>query len=93
MKVQKVIEEIKKRPAMFLGYNSISCLKSFIDGMFYISYEKIEDKDFLINFQSYVENKYANFNHSWDRILLSNSNNEESALNLFFDEMVMFQSQ
>jgi len=89
--IKEKILEIKKRPAMFLGKNYICCLKSFLDGIMFVGFDMIKDKNYLDEFQKYIESKYGMNSHSWDRILLHYSTDESTALTLFFEEIESYE--
>jgi hypothetical protein len=83
--IVNLIAEIEKRPSMFLGKNYISCLRSFLDGWHYRNPEETIDDSFISSFQDYIEQKYKMQNtHSWDRIILFYSVDEQDALLSFF---------
>ncbi len=82
-----IINNIQKRPAMYIGRNSISCLKSFLDGWYLRNPEEVVDGIFMEQFQIVIERKYeAKSSKSWSDILLYNSQDESKALELFFKE-------
>ncbi len=84
--IVELILKIKKRPAMYLGRNSISCLRSFIDGWNHRDASSVSDAEIIGEFQSWVEYKYKLKNaHSWDRIILFYSQDEGTALKNFFE--------
>lgn len=84
--IVELILKIKKRPAMYLGRNSISCLRSFMDGWNHRQPTTVIDAEIIVEFQDWVENKYKLKNtHSWDRIILFYSQDEGTALTNFFE--------
>lgn len=80
-----LIKLIEKRPAMYLGRNSISCLKSFLDGWYLRDPDNVIDAEIMNDFQSWVEKKYdVSGNQSWCDIILFYSQDEGTALTNFF---------
>ncbi|MBI3135484.1 MAG: hypothetical protein HYZ14_12480 [Bacteroidetes bacterium] len=80
-----VIELIRKRPAMYIGKESIHALKAFIDGWYFRDTEGAMDTAFLGEFQKWTENRYAiKSGQSWADIILFYSYDEKDALTNFF---------
>ena len=72
---------------MYIGRNSISCLKAFIDGWYFRNSNGVSDMHIMNDFQDWVEKKYnVSTSHSWCDVLLFYSQDESSALSKFFDE-------
>jgi hypothetical protein len=88
MRINDLIESIKKRPALYISGDSINRLKSFLDGYFFaINLYKIETEDieFWSDFQSWINNYYKiTTSQSWAQIILFFSTDEYHALNEFF---------
>mgnify|MGYP001579468550 CR=1 FL=1 len=85
--IVELILQIKSRPAMYIGCNSISCLKAFIDGWFLRAPESVIDSNVMDEFQRWIERKYnIDTAHSWKDIILFYSQDEGDALLKFFDE-------
>lgn len=83
--IKELISKIQERPSMYIGRRSISCLKAFLDGWYLRDPNNIDDIELMGKFQDWIEEEYNMKNtHSWDRILLFYSNDECSALELFF---------
>lgn len=88
----ELITQIKTRPAMYIGRNSISCLKAFIDGWYLRTPETVIDSTVMDDFQNWVEKKYnIKTSHSWCDIILFYSQDENDALSNFFREFDEFQ--
>jgi len=90
-------EAFRKRTAMYLGEKSISKLKTFMDGFYTCERNyKINSQDTLPPFWLFFKWICTEYNHSgsyysWDGIILQNSNNnEEVALNTFFEKFDEF---
>jgi hypothetical protein len=94
----QVLRELQVRPSMFLGQCSITRLRSFLDG--YRSARAdlglqttSQEKEFS-KFQAWVQEKYQVMSsHGWDSIILSNSADEQEALQLFFSLLQQFQQE
>jgi hypothetical protein len=83
--IEKLLKEIKLRPAMYLGRNSISLLAAFINGWCSRDLENVYDYYLIKDFQKWIEKKYKiRSNHSWSSIILFYSSDENDALNNFF---------
>jgi len=82
----ELIKKIEKRPAMYIGENSISCLKAFLDGwQLALDYDYIDSLLFQ-EFQSWVELKYGLPNtRGWHSIILFHSQDQPDALCTFFE--------
>lgn len=84
--IKTIIFQIKEKPALYLPYNSIRCLKAFIIGWYTRSPELIEDYNLLENdFMKWIHLRYDVSIHSWDRTIEFFSHNEYEALNSFFE--------
>lgn len=85
-----VSESFRKRPGMYIGENSISLLKAFLDGIAYaIDVNKIDPKEDLNleGFNDWVAKKYNYFESTagWKNIILNENNqDEEKSLKEFF---------
>jgi hypothetical protein len=88
MRIEELIKNIKKRPAMYLGGNSILRLKSFVDGYYFAicSYEvEIYEGELWRDFQDWVAKRYDIYSsQNWSDIILFFSIDEYEALNEFF---------
>ncbi len=72
---------------MYIGRNSISCLKAFIDGWAFRDPANIVDESALGDFQDWIVDKYnITTAHSWCDIILFHSQDEADALSNFFVE-------
>ena len=74
MNIDELLDQITKRPTMYIGEPSIFCLKAFIDG-FVISQEYAcvynnQSISFMAEFQAWIEKKYnVSTTQSWARII------------------------
>ena len=86
----ELITKIQKRPALYLGKESISNLQVFLDGYTFARRElKVpisnEEEDFE-DFQEWIEKKYnLQDTQSWTKIILFYSVDERDALERFFE--------
>lgn len=81
-----LIEKLKTKPAMYLGDESITRLKSFLDGWFLGIGDSVMDEEVLADFQIWIAERFnLKTTHSWDRIILFYSMNEQRALFSFFE--------
>lgn len=99
-----LLDDIRTRPAMFIGSHSIRLMRAFIEGMLYLDrlgvVEVRSDPDFG-GFHEWVRAKYG-FREStsgWCNMLLSRSVvasgwevAEGTALDRFFDDLAEFRS-
>lgn len=85
-KLLDLLIAIRKRPAMYISYNSICNLKSYIDGWLYAKNYEVEDIEILDSFHDWIIGKFEiKTAQSWDRIILFYSTDESTALNYFFE--------
>lgn len=85
MEFMELIENIEKRPALYLTKPSIYCLSVFLGG-----YQCAKSVDFdFRSFSYWIESKYqiCNVGWHWSRILHHASGSEEKALTLFFSDI------
>jgi hypothetical protein len=85
-----LIRNIRKRPAMYLGQPSISHLRTFLAGYFFARHQlgqpETEQEKHFSNFQTWVQQRFkVTTNQSWDKIILFFSQDEQKALELFFE--------
>lgn len=84
------LQEIRERPAMYLGIASLSLLAEFLRGYKYAREEfqappSSEEQD-LEGFQSWLPSRLnVTVKCSWDRVILAFYRDEKEALRLFFD--------
>jgi hypothetical protein len=93
-----LLQKIKKRPAMYLGKNSIFSLQAFLDGYYFarreiginLTEEEIEFQNFLqwIRYRFNVETGQL-----WSSIILFHSADEKSAVDRFFTLFEEFNQQ
>ncbi|WP_166923473.1 hypothetical protein [Flavobacterium poyangense] len=89
--IVEIVDKIKQRPAMYIGRNSIFCLKAFLDGWYLRSSNDVSDSGIMNEFQDRIVKKYdIKSAHSWCDILLFYSQDEGKALELFFNEFEEF---
>ena len=84
--IVKLILEIEKRPAMYIGRNSIFCSKAFLDGWHFRNPKQTDNSEILIEFTDWIQAKFNidRYSVSWDKLLFSLYYDEEMALNSFF---------
>ncbi|GAB3878989.1 hypothetical protein GCM10028824_41640 [Hymenobacter segetis] len=83
----ELLAAIKRRPAMYLSKNYISCLRAFLDGWFLLAYQYGIDFDAecMGAFQDWIVAKYGiTTSHGWANIILFYSQDESTALRDFF---------
>lgn len=87
-----LIYTIKERPAMYIGQNSISVLRGFLDGWLYAnSNELLSNCTILEDFEKWLQNVYKMDNKAtWNRIILCYSQDESKALESFFNLFDVF---
>lgn len=80
-----LLSAVEKRPPMYLGGRSLSCLKSFIDGWMYARGGASEDLQVFDGFQRWVQQRFGiNTSQSWAKIILFFSQDDSDALDSFF---------
>jgi hypothetical protein len=94
----QVLRELQVRPGMFLGQCSITRLRSFLDGYrsarVDLGLQATSQENEFSKFQAWVQEKYqVTSSHGWDSIILSNSADEQEALQLFFSLLQQFQQE
>jgi hypothetical protein len=85
-----LIHNIQKRPAMYLGQPSISQLRTFLAGYFFARHQsgqpETEQEKQFSDFQAWVQQQFRiTSSQSWDKIILFFSQDEQKALELFFE--------
>ena len=88
VELEHILDKVKLRPGMYIGWHSIYSLKTFISGYEQALYENLDLKpDERVSFGHWVEFKYK-INNSfwpWSRILHHVAGTEDKALDLFFE--------
>jgi len=80
-----LIDTISKRPALYIGKNSISVLRGFIDGWSFARKTNNWSGSILSEFEKWIQDLYKMDDRcTWDRIILCFSQDEEKALTGFF---------
>ncbi|WES68093.1 hypothetical protein [Superficieibacter sp. HKU1] len=82
--IVKLINMIEKKPALYLSRHTISSLKAFLDGWQMRDPTGVTNMEVFAKFQYYIEDYYEVKGHSWDKIILLFSQDENDALNTFF---------
>lgn len=77
---------IKERPVMYIGDNSLTCLKAFIDGWTFRSYDTITDWDVMADFDTWLRKRYKmqKMEQDYYNIIRFWSTSDDGALRLFF---------
>lgn len=71
---------------MYLGANSISCLKAYLDGWYFRDMEGVDDVELMNAFQDWIVNRFSvKGTQSYARVILFYSQDECSALKTFFE--------
>jgi hypothetical protein len=90
--LRELLIEIKRRPGMYIGHQSLTRLSSFIGGWLFGKVE-VPDADILNGFQDWIAIKYhITSSHGWDDIILFFELDERSAFDRFwilFDEYLL----
>jgi hypothetical protein len=85
-----IIRKIKKAPSMYLGRHSILCLQAFLSGYSVARYESDaqvtpQEEDFK-QFPQWIREKFhIQTSQSWASIILFFSEDEQKALDTFFE--------
>lgn len=96
MQLFELINNIRKRPAMYLGQASIGQLRTFLAGYTFarrqLGIDQTHQEKLFATFQPWVAKRLAlSPQQHWDRLILTSSQSEEEALRYFFqlfDEFV-----
>lgn len=88
-----LIRNIQKRPAMYLGQPSIFYLRTFLSGYFFARHQlgrpETEQEEHFSDFQAYMQQRFKiTSSQSWNKIILFFSQDQQRALELFFNEVV-----
>ncbi|MFD0675196.1 hypothetical protein [Cohnella sp. GCM10027633] len=85
----KKLQQIKQKPALYIGKKSLPLLRAFLDG--YIEYhnetnEPNEPNNFFISeFNEYLQRRFnVSRSHGWVEIIIFFSINEDAAFDAFF---------
>ena len=86
-KVYRLLQEIRKRPGLYLGKPSIERLGSFLDGYYHYEFELngMCEPDCLVGFREYIQKKYElRTPHDWVNVIQCFSYSEQDALDIFY---------
>jgi hypothetical protein len=84
--IKELIFTIRQRTPMYIGQNNIFCLKAFLDGWLYSTWETTEDRHLITDFQSWIEERFKiTSSQSWARIIHFYSMDEQDAVKNFFE--------
>ena len=86
----QILQNIEKRPSMYLGKAAISNLRSYLSGYLIAKRElgisSTEQEQEFNQFTDWVKQKFhINSDQSWDKIILFYSEDEKIALERFFE--------
>ncbi|AFY47892.1 hypothetical protein Nos7524_2039 [Nostoc sp. PCC 7524] len=93
-----LLQKIKKRPAMYLGKNSIFSLQAFLDGYYFarreIGINLTEEEIQFQNFLQWIRHRFnVETGQLWSSIILFHSADEKSAVDRFFTLFEEFNQQ
>lgn len=85
-----LLSKIKQRPSLYLGKRSLGNLHAFLDGYTFahrqLDIPMTQQERNFEEFQEWIEIRFNQVStQSWSRIILFYSEDEATALNLFFD--------
>ncbi|MGH1394909.1 MAG: hypothetical protein ACRAVC_12905 [Trichormus sp.] len=88
--IYDLIRNIQKRPAMYLGRASISNLRTFLAGYCFarrqMKIPQTPQEQHFSKFQDWIQQKFNLSSHqTWDQIILFFSQDENAALEKFFN--------
>ena len=91
----ELLQKIKQRPSLYLGKRSLSHLQIFLDGYTFARRELgvplTEEEEEFESFQEWVEERFNQRDtQSWVKIILFYSEDENDALDRFFDVFEYF---
>lgn len=93
-----VLNKIRKRPAMYLGQNSIFSLQAFLDGYYYARREiktpLTDEEKYFQAFLIWIRERFeVKGGQLWASILRFQSADEGAAVKLFFDLLDDYMAQ
>jgi hypothetical protein len=85
-----LIRNIQKRPAMYLGQPSIIHLRTFLAGYFFARHQlgqpETKQEQHFSGFQAWIQQRFnVASSQSWDKVILFFSQDEQKALDQFFE--------
>ncbi|MGG6270595.1 hypothetical protein ACQ4M3_38405 [Leptolyngbya sp. AN03gr2] len=94
----QVLRDIQTRPGMFLGNQSITRLRAFLDGYSSaradLGLPTTQQEKAFNGFQAWIQAHFKiTATQGWDRIILAHSTNEQDALDRFFELFAQFQQE
>ena len=96
MKIYQKLQEIREKPGMYLGRNSLELLKAYMDG-YVAGYQEIKndfDLYFFSEFQIYIQEYYNVLSsHNWANIIRFYSIDDRDALDLFYFHLDEFSKE
>lgn len=91
MNIHELLEDIEKRPELYLDCQSINYLRVFLSGYgsalhdYHLDKPYDEFDNFIVPFQRWLAKKYSvKSSQNWAQIILFQSFNEQDALKEFF---------
>ncbi len=93
MDIFKKLQDIKKRPGMYLGRDSLDLLKAYMDGWI-SAHQELNcnlDLSFFSDFQTYIQDYYKVLSdQNWANIIKFYSVDDREALDLFYVHLEKF---
>jgi hypothetical protein len=90
------IQQMKKRPGMYIGKPSLSLLQAYLNG--YVAYHNEVNVEqnyfFLPQFQEYIQKRFKiESTHSWAEIITFYSSSDDAAFDSFYQLLDDFVSE
>ena len=89
----ELMQEIRRRPGMYLGAPSISKLAPFLDGFHFATYKMgvVEQRYIVADFRDWIQARYKTTTAGWQDLILLDSKDEAEAFDhcwRLFDEFL-----
>jgi hypothetical protein len=95
--LDELLAKVRRRPAMYLGYSSVTLLRAFLQGYLAAlqnTHYFAEESALLDKFGSWLCTRLrTRQGYRWDRLLLLFERNEAAALDVFFTHFAEYQAE
>src|SRR5438093_11566034 len=93
--IASLLQEIRKRPGMYIGWPSLSRLSGFLRGYDYALFKLRDDPGdpFFLSFQEWIERRLQAKGEFWENAILRQTGSEAEAFDRFWELLDEYEAE